>query len=256
MMVQVIPSGLYAIKDETHICVPQAAAFPILSREDATRLNYYRNPENPSILELSIDGYISPYGINYYTRLLDIAARANDIKGVLFEIKTAGGMVDQLVAFADYLHSYSKPIVTHTSYCCSAGYWIASQTNEIFAEPQSTTEIGSIGTIYIHQDNTARNEKDGVKYITFRSEGSVRKGKPNSYEPLEQRDIDRFQSRVDAANAEFKLYVRRGRGRRLKSDVIWDGDTYDAQESVALGLADRKGTYAQALQRVIQLSDK
>lgn len=256
MTVHTIPSGLYAIKDETHIVIPQASAFPILSREEISRLNYYRNPENPAILELSIDGYISPYGINYYTRLLDIAARANDIKGVLLEVKTAGGMVDQLVAFADYLHTYAKPIVTHTSFCCSAGYWIASQTNEIFAEPQSTTEIGSIGTIYIHTDNTVRNEKDGTKYITFRSAGSTRKGKPNSYEPLEQRDIDRFQKRVDAANVEFKFYVRRGRGRRLKSDTVWDGDTYDADESVALGLADRKGTYAQALQRLIQLSDK
>lgn len=251
-----IPSGLYAIKDETHICVPQASSYPLLSREEMQRLNNFRSPENPAILELSIDGYISPYAINYYTRVLEIAQKAPDIKGVLFEIKTAGGMVDQLVAFADFLYKYPKPIVTHTSYCCSAGYWIASQTNEIMAEPQSSTEIGSIGTIYVHYDQSASYEKQGVKVHVFRSEGSTRKGVPNSYEPLDQESANRFQARVNAANAEFKAYVRRGRGMRIKSDAVWSGDTFDADASVAVGLADRKGTYAQALQRVIQLSDK
>jgi len=256
MMVQVIPSGLYAIKDETHISVAQASAFPILSREDMQRLNNFRSSENPSIFEFSIDGFISPSSINYYTRILEIANRASDIKGVLLEIKTAGGMVDQLVAFADFLYKYPKPIVTHTSYCCSAGCWIASQTNEIIAEPQSSTEIGSIGIIYVHYDQSAMYEKQGIKVIVFRSEGSTRKGVPNSYEPLDPESAARFQARVNAANVEFKSYVRRGRGMRLKSDAVWTGDTFDADASVAVGLADRKGTYAQALQRVIQLSDK
>lgn len=251
-----IPSGLYALKDETHYCVPQAAAYPMLSREDMQQLNYFRNSENPSILELSINGYISPYAINYYTRVLELATRAQDVKGVLMEIKTAGGMVDQLVAFADFLYKYVKPIVTHTSYCCSAGYWIASQTNEIHAEPQSSTEIGSIGTIYIHYDQSGMYEKQGTKVHIFRSDGSTRKAVPNSFEPLDQQSADRFQARVTAANVEFKSYVRRGRGMRIKSDIIWEGDTFDADGAVAVGLADRKGTYAQALERVIKLSDK
>lgn len=253
-----IPSGLYAIKDETHIIVPSAAAynFPLLTTEEARRLAYFRHPEASNILELGVIDYISPYVINYYTRILDLAAKAPDIKGVMMTVKTAGGMVDQLVSFADYLHQYPKPIVTHTSYCCSAGYWIASQTSEIWAEPQSATEIGSIGTIYVHVDNSEKYAKEGTKYITFRSEGSTRKGKPNSYEPLEEKDAKRFQAKVDAANLEFKAYVRRGRGRRLKSDIVWEGDTYDADQSVTLGLADRKGNYNQALQRLIQLSDK
>lgn len=231
-------------------------SYPLLSREDLQRLNNFRHPENPAILELQIDGYISPWAINYYTRLLELATRAQDVKGILLEVKTAGGMVDQLVAFADYLYKYPKPIVTHTSYCCSAGYWIASQTNEIIAEPQSSTEIGSIGAIYIHQDNSAKNEKEGTKYHIFRSAGSTRKSVPNSFEPLDEISAARFQAKVDAANVEFKAYVRRGRGKRIKSDEIWSGDTFDADLSVALGLADRKGTYGQALQRLIQLSDK
>jgi protease-4 len=77
---------------------------------------------------------------------LDAAAKDSSVKAIVFRISSPGGSdtaSEQILAAVKAAKAQKPVVVSMGTYGASGGYWIASQANEIVAEP--TTLTGSIG---------------------------------------------------------------------------------------------------------------
>ncbi len=207
----------------------------------------------PIIGEMSRYSYWS-YGNEFLMQCLDKIAESEQYKGVFLKVDTGGGTADSCNIFADCVANFPKPIVAQTNFCCSAGYFIASQCDEIIVEPQAATQIGSLGSIWFYQNYMGYLEKEGITIKMIRAEQTPDKARINPYEELTPELEAEMQQKTTAACKEFHGYVKRGRAGKITSDEVFTGKTYSAQEALKLGLADRTGTMKDAINRVITLS--
>jgi len=210
-------------------------------------------PIIPVIGSLSRYGYCS-WGYEDLAGLIQAADRMGTTKGVVLEMNTPGGGVDGLKAAAEAVRQMSKPVVVWTPFCASAGYFLASQADEIIIEEQSVSEIGSIGVIMIYANQAKALEKAGIEVTIFRSEGSDKKAPLNGIEPLSEETTAEIQASLNEAKREFHGYVKRGRVGRLASDKWTSGEMFGYKAAIKEGLADRSGSLQTAVSRVLQLS--
>ncbi|WP_297376635.1 S49 family peptidase [Spirosoma sp.] len=210
-------------------------------------------PIIPVIGPLSRYGACS-WGYEDLTGLMQAADRMPSTKAIVLETNTPGGGVDGLKAFAESVRATSKPVVVWTPFCASAGYYFASQADEIILEDQSVTEIGSIGVIMIYANQARALEKAGIDVRIFRSDGSEKKAPLNGIEPLSEETIASIQSSLNDAKREFHGYVRRGRAGLLTSDEWTSADMFSVKDALKIGLADAKGSLDFAVKRALQLA--
>jgi ClpP class serine protease len=205
---------------------------------------------------MSRDSYWS-LGNEMLMRLLASAADDPKYLGVVMSMNTPGGTADSTLALAQSVEAFrkKKPIMTATAYCASAGYFAASPSTEIFIEDQAASAIGSIGTLLIYENRTKQLEQDGISMEIMRAKGSQDKARANWIEPLPDSARAELQAMLDDCQKEFAGMVKRSRAGKIKSDEVLTGKMYGADAAIRYGLADRKGTLADAIKRVIQLSN-
>ena len=83
---------------------------------------------------------------------------------VLLDINSPGGTVNGTPELAYAVRSLAreKHVYTYTSgNCCSAAYWVASQSDVIYAAPSAM--VGSIGVLLPLIDTSGLYEKNGIK---------------------------------------------------------------------------------------------
>ncbi len=183
---------------------------------------------------------------------LDAVAATPEIGTIVYDFNTPGGTVpgiQELGAQMFALRGQKKQIAQVNSLCCSAGYWLASQCDEIVCLPSGTA--GSIGVFSAHQDLSAALEKVGIK-VTLISAGKF-KVAGNPFEPLSDEERAVIQTRVDTAYSQFVKDVARGRGVSV-SDVrkgYGEGRALDAKDAKAAGLIDRIATMDETLSRLV-----
>lgn len=122
----------------------------------------------------------------------------------------------------------------------SAGYWLASQFDEVWSIPSGLT--GSIGVYTAHADMSEKLKRDGIN-VTMISAGKY-KVEGNPFEPLSDEAKARIQAQVDEVYALFVRDVARGRGVS-PSDVrngYGEGRVQTAKDAKASGLIDKIGT--------------
>ena len=215
-------------------------------------LSYYTSQEGIAVLP--IKGmmsrnytYFNEQSNSMLMMMLERASKNDSIKGVVFDIYSGGGTVDSTKALADAIANFPKPTATATAFCCSAAYWAASATNQIFIEPQSATEVGSIGTIYFRIGQKGAIEAVGNSIDVMRSIGATKKAMDNPFEDLTDEVRAVIQGKLDISAKEFQTGVKLGRVGKLSSDEIFTGNTYGVRDALRLGLADQKGTLADAI---------
>lgn len=194
------------------------------------------------------------YGNEYTARILEKADAYDKVKAVVLKINTPGGTVDSTEMLADTVKNFSKPIVAWTPYCASAGYFVASQSDEIIIEPSVTSEVGSIGVLMVYTDYTKYLEKEGMDVTIFRAEGSEDKALINGIEPLTDELKAEIQADLNACRKAFLGYVKRGRAGKLQSDEVFSGKMYKKKEAINLGLVDQIGTLSDAIKRARKLA--
>lgn len=161
-----------------------------------------------------------------------------DVKRIVLNLNTPGGRAQGVAGVAravKMIDQSVKPVYAHTSeQLCSAGYYIASQARAISTSEEA--ELGSIGAIAIHAEESKALENDGVKVTVLRT-GKF-KGIGNSVEPLTPEVTAELQSHLERTNDKFVSAVSDGRG--VSSQVIRDmeGRTYSGDVAVTNGLAD------------------
>lgn len=216
---------------------------------------------NASVLVLPIEGTMSRVG-NWYNlgndtliSLLESAANDDTYKGAVLKMNTPGGTADSTPALAQAVADFrkKKPIITATAYCASAGYYVASQCDEIIMEDQAASSIGSIGTLLYLENYQKALEQQGIKVEIMRATASTEKARINSIEELTPESRAELQSLLDACQTEFAGAVKRGRVGKITSEVF-SGKMYGTKEAIRLGLADSTGTLHTAVSRVLQLS--
>lgn len=173
------------------------------------------------------------------------------VGSILLDVDSPGGSVsgvDELSAEI-FRARGQKPIVAQVNAtAASAAYWIATAADEVVVTPSG--EVGSIGVFAAHQDESAKQERDGVR-TTLVSAGRY-KIEGNPYEPLSEEARAALQERVNDYYGMFVAAVARNRGVSV-SDVregFGQGRMVGARQAKAENMADRIDTYEATLERL------
>jgi signal peptide peptidase SppA len=172
------------------------------------------------------------------------------VTAIMLEIDSPGGMVTGIPEAAMSIKSVSKAIVAYNAGLMdSAAYWIASQTNAIYATPSART--GSIGAYIALLDSSAYFEREGLVMEVFRS--GEDKGMGIAGTKLTDAQRARLQVRIDRIGAEFRGAVAIGRAGNVPQEYM-EGDDYDVPEAIAGRLIDGVGTPADAMAALMQMA--
>lgn len=175
------------------------------------------------------------------------AATDPAIKGILLEMDSPGGEVGGLFALAESIYSQrgSKPIYSVVNdQCFSAAYAIASSTERIYTT--QTGGVGSVGVIAVHCDQSALDEKVGLKFTTIFA-GS-RKADFNPHAPLSDAAFETLQAEIDRLYGLFTSMVGRNRGMSVDDVRKTEAGLFFGEKGVDVGFADKIGTFRDALQ--------
>jgi signal peptide peptidase SppA len=183
--------------------------------------------------------------------MIDAVAADPNISTIVYDCDTPGGTVvgtQELAAKMFALRGVKKQIAMVQGMACSAGYWLASQCDEIVSIPSGIT--GSIGVLYPHKDLSAALEKEGIK-ITLLTAGKY-KASDNPFVPLADEERAVLQARVDDAYGQFVKDVARGRGvtPAVVRNGMGEGRALVARDAKAAGLIDRIDTMDGTLARL------
>lgn len=201
-------------------------------------------------------GWVGSYsGETSYQGLQTQIARAYrpDVKGVVYEVDSFGGMVNGAFEAAAAMRALSaaKPtIAILTDYAFSAAYLLASQARQIVVPEFGGA--GSIGAVMLHADYSGNLEKEGIK-VTFIQSGA-HKTDGNPYEALPESLRDRWQAQVDAIRDRFAEAVGEGRGKRMTKAAALKTEArfYGSADALELGLVDAIGDGQEAFAAFIK----
>ena len=229
-----------------------------LARNEQYVADYFRQENGVAIVPIngamSREGDMCSDGNEQIARYLDILGRDDNTAAVVLKINSPGGTVDSTKMLADMVRNFPKAIVAWTPFCASAAYFVASQCTEIMVENQTVGGVGSIGVLMVLVNQAKALEKQGIDVQILRADGSHDKALVNGVEPVSEGTMAEIKTMLNTCRTEFVGYVRRGRAGKLTSSDVFSGKMYVPKEAVALGLADRMGTLADAQKRALQLA--
>jgi signal peptide peptidase SppA len=183
------------------------------------------------------------------SKAFDAAVADESVGSIVLNVDSPGGRVSGVPELADKIFADRgvKPIIAIANGAMdSAAYWIGSAADEIVATP-SAYSIGSIGAMYVHQESSAADEKDGIKTTIIRSTDA--KGEGSGFEPLSDSAREDLQHRVERVHNDFVAAVARNRGISTTSVETNYGAGRDmlAADALKAGLVDRITTLEQVL---------
>ena len=165
------------------------------------------------------------------------------VRGVILDVNSPGGEVGGLFDLVEQIRAIKaasdKPLwaVANES-ALSAAYAIASAADRIYVT--RTGEVGSIGVVAVHVDESEADAKAGLAWkFVFAGE---RKVDGNAHEPLSERARATIQADVDRLYAEFCALVAGNRGISSEAARGTNAAIYRGELAVRAGLADRIGT--------------
>lgn len=168
------------------------------------------------------------------------------VKGIILDFDTAGGDAAGCLDLADFMYhaTKEKPVLALVDeMALSAGYALASAATEIVVP--RTGNVGSVGVLAVHMDQSEFNKKEGFKY-TFVQAGDF-KSEGNSHEPLSSSARQHMQEAVNLINGLFVKGVAERRGTTAEAVQALQAGVLFGEEAVQRGLADRISTRVDAI---------
>lgn len=181
-----------------------------------------------------------------------------EVRAVLLEIDSSGGEAGGVFDLAQRLRALSqtsgKPLwAIADEAALSAAYAIACAADRLWLT--RTAEVGSIGVVAVHVDESVADAKAGMSYTFLHAGAHKVDGHPHAPLPAPvaadiQADIEQLHTQFIALVAGF---------RRLTPEAIRDTEArvYRGEAALQAGLADQIGTRAEAitaLQRQLSMS--
>jgi capsid assembly protease len=199
-------------------------------------------------------------GLQSYGDISNAIADAVDdptVRGIILDVDSSGGEVGGLFDLVEQIRTINagseKPLwaVANES-ALSAAYAIASATERLYVT--RTGEVGSIGVVAVHIDESAADSKAGLAW-TFVFAGE-RKVDGNAHEPLSERARATIQADVDRLYGELCALVAANRGLTTAGVRATDAAIYRGDLAVRAGLADRVGTLDLAITEMVAELDR
>lgn len=181
--------------------------------------------------------------------MIDQATADSSVGTIVYDFDTPGGTIAGLQTLAAKMYGLRgqvRQVAMVNGMCASAGYWLASQCDEIVSIPDG--ETGSIGVRWTpHQDISAALEKEGIVVTEIYSGKYKTEGSP--FQPLSAETKAFKKAQSDAIYSEFLKAVARGRGVTMSAveNGYGEGRVLLAKDAMKAGLIDRIGTMDETL---------
>lgn len=185
-------------------------------------------------------------GYTYIEKCVERGMLDPAVKGIAFIIDSPGGEAAGNFELCDKLYEMrsKKPMrsfVADMAY--SGGYSIATCSPQVIVTRSGGT--GSVGVVTMHVDMSGFLAQAGLK-VTFIKAGK-HKVDGNRFEPLSDQARERIQTRIDKIYGVFVSTVARNRAMGQDAVRKTEALTYDADESVEVGFADKIGAFDEEL---------
>jgi protease-4 len=191
--------------------------------------------------------------------LLEVLREAGDdenIKAVVLRIDSGGGSVfasEMIRKEIQVLRESGKPVVVSMgSMAASGGYWIAAETDEIWAYPTTLTgSIGIFGAIPTFEESLAHLGiySDGIGTTELASGLNITR-------PLSPEIKKAVQLNIEHGYRQFLEIVANGRQMPpAQVDAIAEGRVFAGTTAKELGLVDKLGNLEDAIQAAADLAD-
>jgi ClpP class serine protease len=203
------------------------------------------------------NGDACSHGMRDYMSALTAINKRQDISAVVLHFNNApGGTADGTPELAKFIRSYKKPILSFVDgMAASTHYYFASQADEIMMNKSTPSQVGSIGALMVYQN--VQNLIEAGQHPTteiIRAPQSYNKALLNMVEPMTDSMRGELSDHLKQITKQFIDDVKAGRGDKLANDPeLFSGKMYGTTEAIANGLADSKGTLADAINSVAKL---
>lgn len=193
-------------------------------------------------------------GLTSYVSLedqLDAALNDASIKGILLDIDSPGGESGGVFDLADKIYAARavKPIWASVNEdAFSAAYAIAAAAEQIYIP--RTGGVGSIGVIAMHLDESKAEEEAGLTYTAVFA--GARKNDMSPHEPLSDPARAQLQAEVKRVYKILTGSIARMRGIDQSNVEKTEAALYFGENALTVGLADRIGTFSDALHALAQ----
>ncbi|BAB76289.1 signal peptide peptidase SppA [Anabaena sp. FACHB-709] len=184
------------------------------------------------------DGQI---GGDRFARIFNKIRQDENVKAVVLRINSPGGSAtaSEVMQREIRLTRESKPVVVSMGdYAASGGYWIATDSNRIFAEPNTITgSIGVFGVLFNGQKLANDNgiTWDAVKTARYADSQTVARPKSPQEIAIYQRSVDRI----------YNMFVNKvAQGRKLPTQKVAEiaqGRVWSGVTAKQIGLVDEIG---------------
>lgn len=197
------------------------------------------------------------YGTMEIANAILEAGNHKRVGSIVLDIDSGGGSVDSIAPLTDAITSVrklGKSVVASVDLCASAAYFVACHCNEITANNNISSEIGSIGVMMSFFDWSKYYEKEGRTQHTIYSTLSDRKNRP--FELALKGEYDEIKAEeLDPLAKIFQSVVRKQRGDKLKEETagILQGRMFFAEKAMAEGLIDHVESLDFAIQRAREI---
>ncbi len=197
-------------------------------------------------------GYLdAASGLRSYSEIGEAIAGAMaepSVRGVILDVDSAGGEVgglfDLVYRIGALRAASNKPLwaVANES-ALSAAYAIASAAERLYVT--RTGEVGSIGVVAVHIDESGADAKAGLAWtFIFAGEHKI---DANPHEPLSERARAAIKADVDRLYAELCALIASNRGLTVEAVRATKAAIYRGELAIRAGLADRLGTLNAAI---------
>jgi protease-4 len=170
---------------------------------------------------------------------LEYIRKYSSVQAVVLQIDSYGGYGSGPETLLNYITNYPLPIVSQVREAADSGaYWVALGGERIFAQPSS--EVGSIGVNMSLVNNSERNTKEGLEYVSITTGKYKDIGSPDK--TLTDEEKEYLQAQAEKYNQNFKLAVATYRKIPMTDvEKIADGRSFIAGEARDLRLIDEVG---------------
>ena len=177
-----------------------------------------------------------------------------DVKALVLRIDSPGGTVvaaQEIYAEIQKLRENKVVLASMGNVAASGGYYVASATEEIVANPGTLT--GSIGVISEYPNIEQLMKKVGLRSEVMKSGRFKDLGNPTREMTEEERQL--LQDLIDNIHGQFIRDVALGRGRTVEEiEPLADGRVFTGEQAKENGLVDRLGNFQDALDRAAELA--
>ncbi|MGD9506950.1 MAG: S49 family peptidase [Geminicoccaceae bacterium] len=169
-------------------------------------------------------------------------------RAVLMELDSPGGevgglfdLVDQIAALRE---ASGKPLwAVSSENALSAAFAIASAADRLYVT--RTGEVGSVGVVAIHVDESVADAQAGIKWTLIHA--GAKKVDGNPHEPLSVPAHADIQTDVDALHTDLVTLVATNRGIAPDAVRATEAAIYRGQRGIDAGFADQLGNVSHAL---------